>query len=92
MLQQIQIEQMPPDPSHLSQREREVLSGLLRGKSEMQIAEDLFLAKGTVHKYVMLLYREFGVTTRAELMSLWIATKSVRFAWEPKTLQKRNEE
>ena len=37
-------QRMAPDPRHLSHREREVLAGLLRGKSELQIAADLFLA------------------------------------------------
>lgn len=75
---------MPPDPTNLSEREREVLAGLLKGKSELQIAEELFLAKGTVHKYVIQLYRSFGVSTRAELMSLWITASGEPFAWEPK--------
>jgi DNA-binding NarL/FixJ family response regulator len=58
-------------------REREVLAGLLKGRTEMQIADELFLAKGTAHKYVNQLYRAYGVTTRAELMALWIPATSI---------------
>ena len=71
------------DVSELSKRQRQVLSLLLSGVSERQLAERIELSAGTVHKYVTSIYRYFGVTTRAELMALWIPTRrNGRFPWE----------
>jgi DNA-binding CsgD family transcriptional regulator len=56
----------------LSQRMSEVLTGLLKGCSEKQIASGLYLSRHTVHAYVKMLYRRYGVNTRAELLSLSI--------------------
>lgn len=65
---------MPPDTSLLTRRERQVLAHLLTGISEKQVASQLNLSPGTVHKYVTQIYRHFGVSTRAELMAMWIPT------------------
>lgn len=56
----------------LPARVQQVLVCLLHGKSEKEIARELHLSIHTVHSNVKSLYRTFQVTTRAELMSLWI--------------------
>lgn len=58
--------------SPLTTVEREVLRGLLSGKTEKEIA--VFQGRGlhTTHEYVKALYRKFRVTSRAALMALWL--------------------
>jgi DNA-binding CsgD family transcriptional regulator len=53
----------------LSPRLRQTLACLLEGDSEKQVAARLGLSHSTVHQYVTMLYRRFGVQSRAELMS-----------------------
>lgn len=55
----------------LSPVERHILSGLLRGDTEREIAAGLGQKPATVHKYVGDLHARFGVGSRAELMALW---------------------
>ena len=55
---------------HLTVREREVLDLLLRGISNKQIADQVFLSEGTVRNYVHKIYQMLGVHTRAELF-IW---------------------
>ncbi|GMV30185.1 MAG: hypothetical protein AMXMBFR59_23100 [Rhodanobacteraceae bacterium] len=57
----------------LSPVERHILSGLLRGDTEREIAAGLGQKPATVHKYVGDLHARFGVRGRAELMALWFA-------------------
>jgi len=57
------------DPiSALPPRLRKTLDRLLAGDSEKQAALALGLSKATVHEYVGMLYRRFGVNSRGELM------------------------
>lgn len=56
----------------LSPRLRETLDLLLKGKIEKEIAQDLGLEPVSVHKYITLLYRRYGVSGRAELMALFL--------------------
>lgn len=55
----------------LSPVERNILFGLLRGRTEREIAAGLGQKPATVHKYVGDLHARFGVGSRAELMALW---------------------
>lgn len=61
----------PADESlaKLSRRQRQTLSGLMRGRSEKQIAADLHLSQHTVHEYVQTLYRRLGVSSNVELVT-----------------------
>ena len=56
----------------LSERYARVLDELLAGGSEKEIAAELGLSVRTVHKYVEHVYRVFSVSSRGELMALWI--------------------
>lgn len=57
----------------LSPVERQILFGLLRGRSERDIAAELGSKPATVHKYVGDLYARFRVSSRTELMAIWFA-------------------
>lgn len=52
----------------LSPRLRQTLSCLVDGDSEKQVAARMGLSRTTVHQYVTMLYRRYGVHSRAELM------------------------
>ena len=54
---------------------RQTLRLLLAGDGEKQIALKLGLSQHTVHVYVKALYRGFGVNSRAELMSHFVAAR-----------------
>ncbi len=52
----------------LSPRLRQTLACLVEGDSEKQAALKLGISRTTVHQYVTMLYRRFGVQSRAELI------------------------
>jgi DNA-binding CsgD family transcriptional regulator len=56
----------------LSDTQLKVLRLLLTGKTEKELAAKLFVSPHTVHSHIQAVYRELGVTSRAELMSLFI--------------------
>ena len=58
-----------PGPDTLSPRLRQTLLCLVEGDSEKQIGSRLGLSVATVHQYVTLLYRRFGVHSRAQLLA-----------------------
>lgn len=60
--------------SQLSPRQRETLDILLCGHSEKQIAAKLSRSVHTVHTHVKAIYRAFDVSTRAELLSKFVAS------------------
>ena len=65
----------PQDPlagRELSDRQREVLILLLRGHSEKEVASSLGVSTHTVHTHVKRLYTEFGVSSRGELLALFV--------------------
>jgi len=59
----------------LSPRQREVLSLLLAGDMLKQVAEKLKISEHTVGDYVKRIYKNFAVTSRAELLALFIPGK-----------------
>ena len=61
-----------PHVGELTPRRRQVLDGLLDGDSEKQVARRLGLHAATVHDHVKAIYTHFGVTTRAELLALFL--------------------
>lgn len=50
----------------LTEREREILSLIAQGRSNEQIAESLFLERGTVRNHASNIFRKLQVTGRAE--------------------------
>lgn len=56
-------------PQRLSPRLRQTLACLVEGDSEKQVAARLGLSPATTHQYVTMLYRRFGVQSRAQLLA-----------------------
>jgi DNA-binding CsgD family transcriptional regulator len=63
-----------PEPT-LSPRQRQTLDRLLGSESAKQIADALQISTNTLNHYVKAVYRAFGVTSRAELMTRCLATR-----------------
>ena len=61
-----------PGLRDLPRRPRQVLSYLLEGLSEKEIAAQLGLSKPTVHEHATRLYRHFDASSRAELLARFI--------------------
>lgn len=55
--------------------EQRVLQHVLQGKSAKEIATELDHSLNTTNEYVSRLYRKFGVTSRPELMALWLGQR-----------------
>lgn len=55
------------DVEALTPRQRDVLGGILRGRSNKEIARDLDIAEGTVKIHLAALFVHFGVRNRTEL-------------------------
>lgn len=66
------VPEQPAAGVALSPRLRQTLQCLLAGDSEKQIAAKLEVSRHTVHVYVKGLYRRFGASSRAELLSKWV--------------------
>jgi DNA-binding NarL/FixJ family response regulator len=55
-----------PDPNRLTQRESEVLSKVIEGKTNQGISVDLQISVKTVEKYMENIFRKMGVSSRVE--------------------------
>lgn len=60
--------------NELSPRQREVLTLLLRGLAVKEIAGELDLSQHTVNEHVKALHRHFNVSSRGELLALFVPT------------------
>ncbi len=56
----------------LSPRQQVVLRYLLGSLAEQEIADALELSKSTLHNYVLDIYKNYEVTSRYELVGLWL--------------------
>jgi DNA-binding CsgD family transcriptional regulator len=64
---------LPIVQSPLTAMERKVMQLLLTDMSERQIAEKLGHSPHTAHGHVKQIFRKLGVSTRPELMSIWLS-------------------
>jgi DNA-binding NarL/FixJ family response regulator len=64
----------PADPVtlRLTPRQVDTLRMLLFGASEKQVARTLKLSRHTVHVHVKAIYRSVGVSSRSELMAMFL--------------------
>jgi DNA-binding NarL/FixJ family response regulator len=66
----------------LSPRLRQVLRCLLEGDADKHVAARLCLTRNTVNQYAKVLFRHFGVRSRAKLLARWARRGwGGRFAW-----------
>ncbi|MFC4597615.1 LuxR C-terminal-related transcriptional regulator [Cohnella hongkongensis] len=56
----------------LSRREREVVELLIRGRSNLEIAQELFLSEATVKKHISNIYGKLQVRKRTQLLHLLV--------------------
>jgi DNA-binding NarL/FixJ family response regulator len=56
--------------AHVSKRQRQVLKGLVEGKSNKEIAQVLNVAEGTVKLHLAALFRQLGASNRAHAAAL----------------------
>lgn len=61
------------DSHDLTRREREVLALIARGLRNVDVAEQLAIAEGTVAQHIKSIYRKLGISSRAE--AAWHATR-----------------
>jgi DNA-binding NarL/FixJ family response regulator len=62
----------------LTAREREILNLLARGRSNRDIAEELFITNKTVKNHLSRIYEKIGVHSRAEAIALWLGVGDQR--------------
>jgi DNA-binding NarL/FixJ family response regulator len=60
----------------LSPREAEILAGIRRGETNVQIAARLFVSPKTVERHVSNLFVKLGVRSRAEAASVAAAART----------------
>lgn len=56
----------------LSKRERDVVERLIKGRSNLEIAEELCLSEATVKKHVSNVFKKFQVKNRVQLMNKYV--------------------
>lgn len=66
----------------LSDRQTDVLHLLLQGRSEKEVARELGVSTHTVHTHVKKLYIEFNVSSRGELLALFIDKRVLELTHE----------
>jgi len=57
------------EKEQLTQRELEILKGIVEGKTDRGIAESLFISEHTVRSHIKSLYRKLGVTSKAQAVT-----------------------
>lgn len=53
---------------HLTIREKEIAAAVMLGKTDLQIAQELYISTTTVRTHLKHLFRKLGVSSRAQLM------------------------
>jgi len=62
--------------TNLSCRELEVLSSLSTGKTNLQIAQELFISEKTVKNHLYKIYKKLGVSSREEAILYFHASRT----------------
>jgi DNA-binding NarL/FixJ family response regulator len=62
----------PAAGSGLTQREQEIMNLLAKGRSNPEIASELFLSEKTVKNHVNHIYAKLGVSSRAQAIAHWL--------------------
>jgi DNA-binding NarL/FixJ family response regulator len=72
VVQSFQHTPKPPEPVHsaqLSEREQQVLDGLVRGDLYKEISDALGISMGTLHTYIRRIYEKLHVHSRAQAVA-----------------------
>jgi DNA-binding NarL/FixJ family response regulator len=59
-------------PDALTEREREVMTSISRGRSNRDIANELVISEKTVKNHIRAIYDKLGVGSRSEAMAVWL--------------------
>jgi DNA-binding NarL/FixJ family response regulator len=59
-------------PDALTEREREVMTSISRGRSNRDIAAELVISEKTVKNHIRAIYDKLGAGSRAEAIALWL--------------------
>jgi DNA-binding NarL/FixJ family response regulator len=59
-------------PDALTEREREVMTSISRGRSNRDIAAELVISEKTVKNHIRAIYDKLGVGSRSEAMAVWL--------------------
>ena len=71
-----QLAAEPPRPTRLSQREREIVENLVRGRTNAEIGELLGISEKTVKNHVNHVYAKLHTRNRAETVARWLGPES----------------
>jgi len=74
---------VPPALSELTDREREVLVQIARGRSNDEIAEQLFIGEATVKTHINRIFAKLGISGRAQAVVIAYETGLVEPAGTP---------
>ena len=61
---------------NLTDRERDILIGVYRGKTQAQLADEMYLSRSTVGTYCTRAYEKLGVATKEDALELLRRTAS----------------
>jgi DNA-binding NarL/FixJ family response regulator len=67
-MRKVRLEPTAMTTDNLPRRLRETLARLLAGDTEKRAAERLGISRSTLHQYVTMRYRHFGVRSRCQLL------------------------
>jgi ligand-binding sensor domain-containing protein/DNA-binding CsgD family transcriptional regulator len=59
------------DQYHISAREREIIRLVLKGKSNREIEDALFISMGTVKNHIYSIFQKLGIKNRSQLITLF---------------------
>jgi DNA-binding NarL/FixJ family response regulator len=71
----VEIENKIEERFSLTTREKEMLGMLLKGKSNKEISDLLFVSTETVKTHLQNIYRKLGVRSRMEVLALFLKEK-----------------
>jgi DNA-binding NarL/FixJ family response regulator len=62
----------------ITERQRQVLTWVVQGKSNKEIAREMGITEGTVKQHLRLLYDRIGIRSRIKIMALYISEEKTR--------------
>ena len=65
---------VPPSATDLTRREFDVLTLIARGRTNLEIADELVVSHNTVKTYIRTAYKKIGVSSRAQALGWMVDT------------------